>query len=57
MLCFVIGVFVGALLAFSILGFMAIYAEDRERQEEAERKREQDRQNMKKIEDWYRSYY
>lgn len=57
MLCFVIGVFVGALLAFSILGFMAIYAEDREYQEEAERKREQDRQNMKKIEDWYRSYY
>lgn len=57
MLCFVIGVFVGALLAFSILGFMAIIAEDREYQEEAERKREQDRQNMKKIEDWYRSYY
>lgn len=57
MLCFVIGVFVGALLAFSILGFMAIYAEDLEYQEEAKRKREQDRQNVKKIEDWYRSYY
>ena len=57
MIWFVLGFLAGAGAALLFLGYLAVVAEDEEQKEAARRKREQDQNNMKDIENWYRSYY
>ena len=59
MLLFIAGMLTGAFMAVAIIGFMAVVTEDRELEEMARKKPEQDQNRMhdKEIENWYRRYY
>ena len=54
---FIAGMVAGSVLTRTILGFMAAVVEDREMKEKVLRQREQDKKNLRDIENWYRSYY
>lgn len=53
---FVAGMLVGAAAAVTILGFMAVVAEEQEMEELTRKKREHDRKALEDIEDRYKSY-
>lgn len=57
MIWFVLGFFAGSGAALLFIGFLAVVAEDEERQEMARKQKERDKKNLKDVEDWYRSYY
>lgn len=57
MIAFIVGALVGASAAIAILGFLAAVAEDLEKQEEARRRKAEDKRQMDELMDHYRSYY
>ena len=54
---FVAGMLVGAAAAVTVLGFMAVVAEEQEMEELTRKKREHDRKALEDNEDRYKNYY
>lgn len=57
MIWFVLGFLAGSGAELLFLGFLAVVAEDEERQEQARQQRERDKKALKNIQDHYREYY
>lgn len=57
MVAFIVGALVGAMMAVSVLGFLAVIAEERENEARAQKQREKDRARaLQEMINHYRGY-